>query len=527
MRILLIFLCVLINNILGDDIILKPINNVNESYVYIHLQGQQISNEYYIDFCKSLQNVFNNAIWIGIPKYYDNTVNQTNINDGISRIVSDMMTQGMNKDSLFYIGGHGSAGMILQDYVLSDQFKALNIKLNGIVLLSSFLQRKYRQNIYPYNTYYDFNALSIENELDGVSRVTNFAEAYYHQQSMLHKYPIKIAMKTNFMSVTNDNITLKEYPYYVLKYDIKNETSNNVAHNEYATIIHEFMNNIAINQTNEMIFFKPIITSFLFEGNYNYIPPCYIDSNSTCMKGSNVINSIAQEYLVGNETTYIDYKTSIKDINSDTFSDIKTNNIPNIINSSCNTDNNINNCLEYSSTFTEAFYNEYNFIFTPNGTTFPPISAIFLASKLNSRQNIWINANIYSTSNNTNPIDICKNINQQIYTWAINTVSQTALNRFYTKSIPYLFGEDIILNDNIIWENTPLITQPISNACDGSITAIKILSPTVYNNISESISYQSCKLISPANVVEWIYVDSLPWSDGVNVTNPTKCNKYI
>lgn len=161
----------------SEEIILQPKSSVNPlapTAALILIEGSGIANDAYVPLGQAIQEASNLQLWIGIPSFKNNTPNPLTMDLNIDTTLAAMKRQGMRAKYYFY-GGHSLGGAVLQNWVNKSY---TNRTIDGQILMGSFLTRVYKTD---YKFSYAVPTLTIGGELDGLSRVSRIAEAYYTQ----------------------------------------------------------------------------------------------------------------------------------------------------------------------------------------------------------------------------------------------------------------------------------------------------------------------------------------------------------
>jgi hypothetical protein len=159
-------------------------------------------------------------------------------------------------------------------------------------------------------------------------------------------------------------------------------------------------------------------------------------------------------------------------------------------------------------------------------TAFASTSAKELGVKMASRQCILITGAGFSNSsavfNVTDAPSFCAIANKNTYDSALITAGAVSGKRFAQYGQPFIFADDVIKEGGPWWLDASLqfnaFTQP-----DGS-KVISVASPSQKTEIDywqrhfpfprpsfipDPGCFHYCKLLSPARVMEWVYVDGL------------------
>ena len=138
-----------------------------------------------------------------------------------------------------------------------------------------------------------------------------------------------------------------------------------------------------------------------------------------------------------------------------------------------------------------------------------PISAVELRTKMKCRQAMELaagfpNVNFTETDELTN---VCRDINQKAYNWALENASETARERFQKYGQPMFMGNDLgPYNAGPLWINYQLRFTDQEDS-------LMVQSPMMYTDVDYFLplakGFHYCKLLSPARAMEWVYLDGL------------------
>ena len=481
-----------------NDVVLQPIKQAGEHVGLVLIQGAEILPNQYIPLAKEIQNASNYTMWIGIPKFTLDIPEPVEIAGRISNVLDEMRKAGMDTDKVFY-AGHSLGGVIIQDYLNNDN------NAIGQILLSSFLIHKYRNVTYPIPT------LTLSGSLDGLSRVTRIMEEYYFRimypassYSGVKNFPVVVIEGMNHFDVASG-----KPPSLVKKKDLRSEIAQADAHKIAAHIIVAFMEvqmdgypeslaiiNDAVMQTGK--FLQPIITAYAYEAFYQFKPPCYSNPHSSACQLGSPWTEHAQP-IMGNLQT-------AKLTDTDAFHPVYQSHFPLILNN-CSAPT--SSCVIKSTTVSQNVYLVEDKLDTGGFYT----SAEEIRAKLKSRQAVMEAAGYTNVNFNTSDGgSICQVINQEAINWALGNVDATTLSRYVRYGVYMVVGEDKgPYNAGPLWIWNPLsykTTQNSTGEDQMEVRSVMLRTPTDFF-IQAIAGMHYCKLLSPARVTEWMYVDSL------------------
>ena len=488
--------------VVADDAILAPIKTGPQEIALVFIQGAYIKPNQYEPLATAIQSSSGFALWIGIPEMPLDLAEPLVLSGAISRVLKSMAGHGMNASAVFY-AGHSLGGVILQDYVYSSGKSS-----HGQILMGSFLLRKYRNETYPVPT------LTIGGELDGLTRVTRIMEEYYHRIS--EAPDINVATRsfpvTVIEGMSHFQFASGDPPKHVKDNDLKPEITFDSAHTSVASLVAAFIaiqmgDGRGFSTIQDAVgaagsFVKPLITAYQMEGFYNFLPPCYDQTPGPyCTTGCSWTEQ-AQVIMGG-----LPQGPGL--IDKDAFHPVYQINpvhLPHVTNNCSNPDS---SCTLHSVTVSQNVYEDLDKLDTASTYT----SAKEIRAKLKSRQTVMQAAGMKNVSFNISDApSICKQINEQAYNWGINNAATKSYNRYISFGEYMTMGEDLgPYNVGPEWIWNPLKFIETKNSTGGAVLEVKAVmmkTPTVYY-VKAAAGMHYCKLLSPARVMEWIYVDGL------------------
>lgn len=430
--------------------------NINMGMIF--LQGAKVSNDKYVPLLQKTQDKLlqpENKInlWISIPEFIDNTPNPLFIKKKISSSINLLHQKGLPKNSKLLYSGHSLGGAFLVNYLYSEN------KNNSthVILLSSFITNKYSN--------FDNKILTISGELDGLCRITRMAENYYHGNTNMI-----ILENVNHWSFASGEPTKK-----VLKNDIYVDKSyEKENHNIISNIIVSYiMSNMSVlkmykDKTYQLL--KPILKLLEYEGSTKL---------NVSVKSSKYLEDNLKYFYNLSKITKINEKNKFYPLNK-----IYPDPLPTV------TFINKNEINTTSITNLE-------FVNDKLDTGFYPISAISMNTKLNSFSRIHQHQNIFEFKLNS-----CSSVNKRGLEIVLKELENTnALQRYYSQNKKIIIAEEdkVIKNKYKDW-----LTSKISYK-NSNKQIIEIQSPTYYD--TKLKNYQYCKFVSPAYLMELIYID--------------------
>lgn len=509
-----LLLAVFASSVCGGDVILKPVKQTSKHVALVFIQGAQITPEQYVPLFKAVQEATTSySVWVGIPQFFADIADPLTIAKDVDKILSAMRAEGMSSESLF-LAGHSLGGAVVQGYVAGN-----SKNVHGQILMGATLLRKYRNETYPVPT------LTMGGELDGLNRVTRIMEEYFHR--MLHPsssalvdlFPVIVIKGMNHFEFASGSM-----PFSVKERDLKAEISFDQAYSIVATYVAAFISARLGNSTAEGIlrqavqstgkFVAPMVDAYSLEGSYHFKPPCYDNpTSSACQVGSPFMPTAAS-IVGGLKEGMIEDQDEFHP-----FSQVPGH-LPHILNN-CSVPS--TSCVLHTTTVSDNIYE----IGDKLDTGFFSNSASEIRAKFKSRQVMWTAAGYHNVDFNSTDgpaVSLCRAVNQHTYTSALNTLQSTAggtLSRFLAYGVPMVMVKDRgPFNAGPLFITNHLEYTKAKNSTGGDIIEVSSATLVTPDNyfVQAVAGMHYCKLLSPARVLEWVYVDGLRDHYSVNQT---------
>jgi len=424
----------------------------------------------------------------------------------------------------------------------------------GVILLGAFLSRRFRsggsfdaeapQYAYP------VPVLTVGGTLDGLARVTRIAEASHTHIAMASdpwaaglRLPVTLVEGMSHMQFASGRA-----PRHIVERDLLPEVSQHDAHRAvaedmaafFACVLEENYGALERRVRESSALVRPLIEALKLEGYHHFLPPCQCRSRdefggfkySTCRRrpgcqggspwaeramaimghsdGIRVRSVDSQQPLILEELTAPAYSSNhLPFLHSgrwrgqrSSHRDPRTNPGGGRAPSLCSTPR---GCVLDATTVTEPVYDCLDSL----DTGFTMLSAAELRCRMKSRQAVQLAAGIASAdfaALDSPEADRCREINEDAIAWALESADDKARGRFRQYGQPLVTGSDVgTCKAETCWVYTPLGWHD-----DGHKVTIASISFAVANN--ESLPFAGmhfCKLLSPARVLEWMYIDGL------------------
>lgn len=516
------------NNWLGAPIVLQPTSSIGETVCLIFIQGEEIPTDRYRPIAQAIQaSAPDLKIWVGIPKFIGNSPIPRETGLVVDQAIREMEQAGMPKTQNIFFIAHSVGGIAIQKYLKSFPDLA-----KGQILMGSFLGKG---NFSTFNAQgkieiqYETPTLTIGGTLDGLARITRIAAAFWYQQVNLSKptdiedFPVAVIEGASHMQFASGEATS-----YVADFDLKPTTEEVTVHKEVSDLVYNFISSrlpeIKVSSHSSFLsekrqqaqhILQPLLDSLLLEGYNGFKPACYNraeDNTRTdpkCTAYSPWVQDSANQIMGGSDVAPVNFRLNVIDSfhRSYTYDPFHSPHvhIPEIRNS-CDGEE---PCTLTISSVTQALYNCLEVF----DTGFFPISAFSLRTKMNSRQNIWEHAGVDDPNyHQTDGSSRGAEINRQVYQWALDHAGGEARSYFEKFGLPITMGNDIapIVAAGPLWIwNYPKYSYQLSNNAASYNVRSTIMKTPISYFIPSARGFHYCQLLSPAAVMEWIYIDGL------------------
>jgi hypothetical protein len=493
----------------GEDIVLKPTTSGQKEAALVVIQGPGVDPKQYVPLAKAIQDSIkpNVSLWVGIPQYNANTPSAVDMGKGVTRVLSAMENAGMHPTASQFIAAHSLSGIEAQAYVMKNPKSFI-----GQVLLGSFLQRTYRNETYPVKTF------TISGELDGVCRVSRVMEEYWHRitsasdfNEAVRTYPVVVVpgmSHVQFLGSPDDP------PVIVKEMDLKPEITFDEAHQAVSSSVSAFMqgclgNESALNYLVDVVqltgaFLQPIIAAYQIAGSYHFKPPCYeYPPSSACTVSCQWTEKAV--VMMGNLTSSLGTVSAMDAFHpaAEIFPHVHHPHVTGTCSSPSET------CIVNVTSVSENIYSELDRLDTGLDYT----SASEIRGKMKSRQSIMEGTGMGPVDFNVTDVpDLCRIINQQSYLWSLARAGQKTLQRYKQFGVQMMMGStEGPYNNGGIWIYKPMSYTTVKNSTGGDVLEVRslVLKTDVHFILKGFAGMHFCKLLSPARVMEWVYVDSL------------------
>ena len=279
----------------SDDVILPGMRPGLPQIALVFIQGAECAPAAYVPLLLAIQNAVTDFdVIVGAPDApLIHTPDPVTLGVGVERVLKAMEAQvGLVLDTSHIIFvGHSLGGLVLQTWL--DLADFVSYKPSAAILLGSYITREFRPNI---NSSIDtptfrFPTASIVGELDGLARVSRFAEAWWWQ---IHRPADNASLQAEFPVLYVPGMSHGQWAHFdgpvpneVATYDLTPEITEAAAQAAGAALIATYISSaighsaaaaavLATAQSAASAFFAPLIAAQLYERSYHLVPPCYV-----------------------------------------------------------------------------------------------------------------------------------------------------------------------------------------------------------------------------------------------------------
>ena len=536
------------------------------------MPGAQIPPSHYASFLKTLQDQSHDlSLWAAVPSFatlFDVGILPGMVKKAVERVHRKANAMGMPTDTTFIMGGHSVGAVATQEYVMGASLETRFIP-RATFFLGASLLRKYNGTRHDPINKYPTPWMTLAGELDGLQRPTRVAQGYYH--AVLNRKmsdepevdtPVVIVKGMNHMQYASDG----KMPFLPKKLEIRPEITDKVAHVETATRLAAFFQyhlldtlsttreearsvlTKSIQETGE--FLQPILDALYQEANVYLKKPCNSDNPSPhCPyypfwppQPENTPPRASSDTDCWCETPWshvavrkmVDADEWVEVVSSDSIHDVRdtkpfhhahiwNNCSAQIMGSTQSSAFKVqlnegaakrDMCKFNVTTVSESVYDRFDSL----DTGFTHATAAEIRLKMKSRQLYRRNTVDPFAPYEVDNMNVCKEINELAYKWALEHASPHARARFLQYGTEMRFIEDYHFPIAIgpLWINTKLRMKERQDAASGE-TVLEVQSISMKTDLDSWINklhpdsggQHYCKLLSPARAMEWIYTDGL------------------
>jgi hypothetical protein len=402
----------------------------------------------------------------------------------------------------------------------------------AVMLLGSYITRSNRPaiNVSVGHPSFRFPTLSIGGELDGLTRVSRLAEAFWWQQTRQEALP---ALQSSFPVLVIEGMNHGQWavfagplPSEVAMYDLEAEITSAEALAAGAAALANFVSAVvggsaaaaaavATAQAASAAFLAPILNAQVFESSYNLLPPCYDAPPSLACQVGSAFSEWAQQIMTNSAESAVGgaaafpYHARVVDA-MHPVADLHPIHLSNITNE-CAVPTAA--CTLQASTVTE---NTYDPIFSELDVALYPTSPHEVKVKLTSRQNGMLHAGVApqdAVFNVTDSPPLCAVINNATFAAALAAAHPASAARYLKKGLPLRFGPDNIGFAGPQFTDGSLEFGLVNASAGGGAPFVWINSTSLPTPIPYFVplaeGFHYCLLLSPSRALEWIYVDGL------------------
>ena len=507
-----------IHILLAQSITLKPIQKQGEEIAIIILPGALLSNNQYNLLAKEIQRqITTHQVWISLPSVFLEVPFSIAAYKAVYDALADLKANGFKEGSKIYLAGHSLGGVSAAEYAYEEISK-----FEGLILMGATLPRTSRSKKRT------TKVLTIGGELDGLMRITRVTEELYHNcynrttsQEILNESPVIIIKGMNHIQFA-DGVP----SYFVNKNDLKAEITLESAHSQIASIINAFVTNnsdyVSIKLKETLGLIMPIIEAYELEGSVHFNRP----DQTTCRRGycgkGSDWTKIAQSIISGMDILSKEgYILNVENdfVELDSLPPFKDIHHPKII----------VDPIKYPKQINMTTFSQNNWVIMDRWFDggFDYTSSNEIGSKLVSRQCSYVKGANRTKEEVPFSVDtdynLCAEVNDAAMKWAFKRIGKLTLKRYNNVGQKYKMVNDTICNNGFSFSYTLLQFNENKTTGDIDVSSIAMMfsidSPPIpiFAPPPEGTAcLHYCKFLSPARVIEWIYVDSLRKNYGLS-----------
>ena len=493
----------------------------------LFIQDNGFDSAAYAPLAKQLQQDAPFFLWVGLIDFPEDTPTDDLIDSAMNSMIARMNADGFNGSDtrLLYAFGHGTGSFPLQGWAIryianQQKVKPYPAPLKGVILLGSYLQRKYRNITFP------TGVLTIAGDMDGMTRITRIAESFYHLIVHQHLPPINygfphivlagvshmqfasgappgLALELDLKPLVNASearklITVPSAAFMALKLgEQPHDATKQRSHYSASNIIADAKILLDRGVTDAFAVLLPIIQAMELEAYHYFHEPCYEKNAGANCSQASPWTEMAQRYMCGLSP----HHATVSDI--DTLWPVNEvfphDYLPHIYNQCGATQG----CVLNASSVTENAY----FKVDEADESLTVISASEQKVKLNSRQRCYEHASITPADfNTTDGGSLCAEINRMAYEHALNISTPANRQRFLASGQLLTMAADKVTPVFPVWSYEALSIDTSGKEAIVTSWASKF---DTKNPIPLVSGLHFCKLLSPGRAIEWIYIDGL------------------
>ena len=279
----------------SDDVVLPGIRPGLPQLALVFIQGAECEPAAYVPLLRAIQAaVVDFDVIVGAPDApLIHTPDPVTLGVDVGRVLHTMETTAglvLNTSRVVFVA-HSLGGLVLQTWL--DLADFVSFEPAAAVLLGSYVTREFRAGVNSSNDApaFRFPTASIVGELDGLARVSRFAEAWWWQigrsagnASVQAAFPV---LYVPGMSHGQWATFTGPVPSEVATYDLTPEVNTTAAQAHGAALIATYLSSavggssaataaLAVKQSAASDFFAPLVAAQVYESSYHLVPPCYV-----------------------------------------------------------------------------------------------------------------------------------------------------------------------------------------------------------------------------------------------------------
>jgi hypothetical protein len=503
-------------------IVMPPTATKGTDVAIVWIHGMDCDNAAYQTIAAEVQRQGaekGQRIWIGLPDFIFDAPEPILIDHYVSDTMKELVKEGFTGDN-YVMAGHSLGGVMAQQYSNkhSDTFKAQ-------ILMGSTLTRDNLSISDDGSSHYDYKVptLTIGGTKDGLMRISRIAENFWHSHVNINSDQSKLFPVMALEGVSHAQFMSGKPPFAVRNRDLKPDVSEDKAHQETASNMVQFINQIVFDKKETLDIksstkvIQPLVDALVLEGNYQTKPPCYNTllvnpTDPTCQHGAPWHVENTQRIMGGDLSGH-----NMKIVNDDNFHRVDSVNPVHLpeVDSSCA--QGAWNCNINSLTVSENIYGQLDKM----DTGYYAVAASEMKTKISSRQRIQQHAGVTDADFHEQDEvgNRCADINDYAIKWAYDNLPKAAKANYDNYGQKLVTGDDMgPYNEGPLWIWTYMSYKQSKDKTQMVVRSPMMRTPTDYF-ISAAAGFHYCKVLSPFKAMEWMYTDALFDNNGIKNAN--------
>ncbi|XP_072028831.1 uncharacterized protein [Amphiura filiformis] len=455
--------------------VLRPITDIGGEVALITAPGAYINGQAYEPLCIAIQKASSLKLWVGLTAGFRNDlVHLFSLEKAIYLAISDLRAAGMSRTAPIFVAGHSVGGIFSQSIVAADP-----PMFAGLLLWASYLTGQ-TSDIGAFPT----PIMHVSGDIDGMTRMTRIGRACRQLLSLMKTDPQAEFTKSVVLvsGVNHGQFASGEMPPNVVKNDIVSDLTQAEAHDAIADASVMWMEanlgdtearnrlHKAVSKTNDT--FYPLFVAEDYEQSGMASEWAIISQELVASVPPELTNKlrVTNQIYADQQDFELSKPSVFKNLEGKTV------------------------------VTTTSKVNKPN---NPSDNSLTEESADEIATKMKNQQAI---KEVLGNGQYGVMLD-CKELNQEVFAWALTMASPQVLDRYNKKGRQMTFRNDFIAKTRHKWLNSSLM---YTYTVDGDIV---LTSTSLYTSpkfpVPKIAGVYYCKQLSPYRAMEWVYVDSL------------------